>query len=368
MALDHAPYRDTMSGATLHWAGRVTDEVFSFLGPATAALAQIGLEQTVILFDEPLYRHLLPRFDSSVSLIVTPVLRNPYAQWRQAHAVFVGALREIVPSAVHLHGVVPFLLGADSVRTICSSARLYHSPHGSRSLGAPSGALLRLARKVLAGREDEQYIANMPTDARVLGATFGEQVNLVASAVAEAFFDVERSEVSEPKIVTCNRIPNFEGAQMFAQLAVLLCEASWHLRFEWIGGSDSRSQSCLEATGVVVSDLTDDTERARRLATSWIFVAPAGKAGFPLFLAEAMVLGLPCVAIDTVYHRDLIEHGVTGYLCHDEQELVAMIARLVDSPALRASLGNAASLDARWRFSSDRFRGRLRESYGLSLS
>ena len=138
-----------------------------------------------------------------------------------------------------------------------------------------------------------------------------------------------------------------------------MSEESLGLRFEWIGGADSLSESCLKAANVDVSDVTDEVERARRFGAAWVYVAPTSMSGFPVFLAEAMAAGLPCVAFDTVYHRDLIEHGVTGYLCRNEEEMVSHVAMLVDSPELRAMFGTAARREATRRFSKHRFQDAL---------
>lgn len=341
----------------LHWAGQVTDEVFSFLGPASAAMARAGIEQTVVLIDEPRYRHLLPRFDESITVVLTPALPNRYGRWKRAQESFVAALRDTSPSAVHLHGFVPYMLGMRATRRLARQARVFYSPHGSRSLATPFGSntLSKWARNGVFSAVDEYDIASSSAEARALIAMKKQRVTLVESAVAPAFLEVERAEGDRPLVVTGNRIPEFRSATMFAQLAVLLSDESVGLRFEWIGGSDSLSESCLKAANVGVSDITDEAERARRLAAAWVYVAPAGKSGFPVFLAEAMAAGLPCVAVDTDYHSDLIEHGVTGYLCRNEEELVSHIAMLIGAPEVRAMIGNAARREAARRFSGRQF-------------
>lgn len=345
----------------LHWAGLVTDEVFSFLGPASAALAQAGIDQTVVLIDDPRYRHLLPRFDGSIAIVLTPSLPKRYERWKSAYDSFVAALRDRAPSAVHLHGFIPYVLGLGAVSKLARNARVYYSPHGSKSLNPTLGSstLLRWVQNSLFSDVDERDIANSPNEARVLRAIKKQPVTLMESAVAQSFFDVARDEADCPLIVTGNRNRRVRGASMFAQIAVLLSEESLGLRFEWIGGADSLSESCLKAANVEVSDVTDEVARARRFAAAWVYVAPTSMSGFPVFLAEAMAAGLPCVAFDTDYHRDLIVHGVTGYLCSNEEDMVSHVAMLVDSPELRAMLGTAARREATRRFSEHRFQDAL---------
>lgn len=358
---------DNGGGTVIHWAGHVTDEVFSFLGPASAVLAQAGAKQTIVMIDEPRYRHLLPRFDTSVSIVLTPPEPDLYGRWTRARQSFVNALRNTPPSAVHLHGFIPYLLGASAIGKYARSARLYYSPHGSKSLSISSraGVLLRRASRRIVGYGGAHDIANVSTDARALHAATGQPVTLVEGVIPQAFLDVERNESRRPLVVTGNRIPDLPSARLFAQLSVLLSEESLGISFNWIGGSDRLSESCLTAANVGIFDIVEDAERAQRLAAAWIFAAPSGKSGFPLFLAEAMAVGLPCVAIDTEYHRDLIEHGVTGYLCRNDEEMVERIAELVDSASLRARVGEAARRDASARFSPRRIRGTIDVGYRL---
>jgi glycosyltransferase involved in cell wall biosynthesis len=352
---------DSNPEVVLHWAGLVTDEVFSFLGPISSSLARAGVAQTIVLNDEPRYAHLLSRFDPSIRLVLIPAAAGRCRRWKRARDAFVAALRADAPSIVHLHGFIPYLLRAGAVGRLTPQAKVLYSPHGSRALASGWGpfALLRWLGNHLFGATAAHDIANVSSEARALKASSKQRVTLVESAVAPVFFGVDRAEAEHPLVVTGNRIPDMRGAATFAQLAVLLSEESLGVRFDWIGRSDPLSESALKAANVKVSDVTDDAERARRFAAGWLYVAPQGKNGFPLFLAEAMAAGLACVAIDTDYHRDLIRHASTGYLCRNEEEMVARIAMLIDSPELRAVIGDAARREAIRRFSGQNFRDAL---------
>ncbi len=76
-----------------------------------------------------------------------------------------------------------------------------------------------------------------------------------------------------------------------------------------------------------------------------IFVLPTwdrgSKEGCPLALVEAMSSGRACIATQIPGSRDIIEHGVNGYLvpAEDVEALAAAINMLVQNPWLRKEFG-----------------------------
>lgn len=74
-----------------------------------------------------------------------------------------------------------------------------------------------------------------------------------------------------------------------------------------------------------------------------IFVMPSFREGLSRSLMEAMASGLPCLVSRVRGNVDLIEDGVGGYLYapSDSKGFAGGIRRLLDSPELRASMGQA---------------------------
>jgi glycosyltransferase involved in cell wall biosynthesis len=153
------------------------------------------------------------------------------------------------------------------------------------------------------------------------------------------------------------------GAEAFDQLAVLLGGEALGLSFDWIGPVDAVTAARLKAAHVGVFDATAPAGRATRLAAAWMFVALGGDRGFPLPLAEAMAVGLPCVALDLPAYRSLIRHGDTGYLCRSQAEVIDRMAQLADTPSLRERMGRAGRALARERFARGRFEQNLFAAY-----
>jgi glycosyltransferase involved in cell wall biosynthesis len=330
------------TGKVVHLVGRVTDKVIGFLGPAVDALAESGVDQVVVLVDDLRYRSMLPRLHDSVQLVLTPAARNPVRRWRWALEAFREVLRNGPVKVVQLHGFLPCLMGIWVARTTGIAAPMHYSPNGSESIGQVSS------------------FAELLAPVRSRSGT-------IESPLEAAFFAVGRNESRHPLVVAGNRVNDPRCSELLAQLAVLLSGEALELAFNWVGTVDHGSRMRLKAANVGVFDVRTAADRASRLAAGWVYLAPGGAGEFPVHLVEAMAVGLPCVALDTPYHREVITHGVTGYLCRTEHEIVRCIAELIDSAPLRAQIGQAAREEARGRFSETKFRDSLFAAYDLPV-
>lgn len=88
---------------------------------------------------------------------------------------------------------------------------------------------------------------------------------------------------------------------------------------------------------------------------SFIFVLPSLYEGHPKTLIEAMACGLPVIGANSPGIRELIDHGVNGYLCGTDSESIAKaIEELLSNPQLCAKMGRNARKYAVENFSLDR--------------
>lgn len=80
------------------------------------------------------------------------------------------------------------------------------------------------------------------------------------------------------------------------------------------------------------------------LSRTHIFVLPSYSEGLSNALMEAMASGCACIASDVGGNRYLLQNGVSGFLfpAGDREALTAHIRRLLDDPAKRMSMGEAA--------------------------
>lgn len=347
------------TGKVVHVVGAVTDQVFSFLGPASHAVARTGREQMIVMIDEMRYRHHLANLHESAELIMAPAQRNPFKQWSAVHDASRKALLSGPLHAIHLHGMLPALVGARAVRSTRVDAPVFFSPHAGGmintlgSLGLLVRALLRTTRNAA--------IVSAPQESTAFDSWQSSQ--LVECPVGEVFFTVKRREARYPLIITGGSSQVAQGAALVAQLAVLLSSAELRISFNWIGAVDEVSRLSLKAAGVGLFGAVGDTECAARLAGGWLHLAPVATRGFPLFLVEAMAAGLPCVAFDCAQHREVIRDGETGFLCKTDREMIETIALLIDDARLRSRIGEEARRSARARFAASDFDAKLLAAY-----
>lgn len=104
---------------------------------------------------------------------------------------------------------------------------------------------------------------------------------------------------------------------------------------------------------VVFTGLRDDIPSV--LSSTDIFVLPSYSEGLSNALMEAMSSGCACVASDVGGNRFLIQNGVSGFLFPpgDREVLRSHVRRLLDDPAKRRSLGEAARARVEQYFSWD---------------
>lgn len=345
----------TPPGHVLHIVGDLTEAVFGFMGPATDTLARAGYRQTVVMLDHARHRHLQARFHKAIHLVTVPCEERSRKHWLTLANVVQQQIGQHAFSAVHLHGFMPWALGTRMGRLLPRETRVYYSPHGSRTLGllrplqTTVGALMSLA-----GVRQPEVIASSLSDAQRLKGLVAAAIKTAETPVDERFFNAERHEARRPLLVSGDAEGNPRSVELFCRLAVLLSAAELGLSFNWFGPTDELTAARLKAANVGGYAIDETTELVSRLSAGWIFMAASEAEQFPVMLSWAMALGLPCVAADTPHHRDLIRDGATGLLYRSEEEALAQVSRLIDDPALRDKLGQAARQQVRERLSPAR--------------
>jgi hypothetical protein len=83
--------------------------------------------------------------------------------------------------------------------------------------------------------------------------------------------------------------------------------------------------------------------------------SPVRYSSLSLSTLEAMMAGMPVVALATTEMATVIDNGVSGYALLDTQKLVSCMRELLIDPGLARRLGEGARRTALERFSIDRF-------------
>jgi hypothetical protein len=123
---------------------------------------------------------------------------------------------------------------------------------------------------------------------------------------------------------------------------------------------DARAQVPLELVGMAAEELgglgeVEHTRLAAFAAHYRFLFSPIRYSSLGLAVIEAMMAGMPVVALATAEMATVIENGVSGYADTNPATLVDRMRELIDHPALARQLGEGARRRAHERFSIARF-------------
>jgi len=164
--------------------------------------------------------------------------------------------------------------------------------------------------------------------------------------------------------------PTAEPRKGFGHLRAALGELGaqgWGDRTELVvyGASDARHRPDFGLPTRYVGHVSDQARMALLNVAADLVVAPSAQDNLPNTVLEALSCGTPVVAFSIGGMPDLIEHGVTGWLCQplDHQDLARGIAQVIGDPALRQTLGQQARAKVEREFSESLVARRHLELY-----
>lgn len=260
------------------------------------------------------------------------------------------------PDVLHLHSSKAAALGRIAARWLGIGSRTIYSPHGFAFLKEdikPIKAKLFLLIErtlhamgghVVACSKSELRYARM-----LLPGT--ERMSLVENAVKLDQFD-QGSRPNRNDVVVCTsaRVTYQKAPWRFTRLAQCSKGAS-NVRFVWFGsGAADMVDRWIDRDVVELSGWIPATDLRQRLHRCDIFVLASLWEGMPIALIEAQAAGLPAVVSRIVGNRDVVVHGVTGFLANDDAELERYTRKLIDDAGLRARMSAAAAAHSRARF------------------
>ncbi len=289
-------------------------------------------------------------------------LQDALSVWR-----LMRLIQQEQPDVVHLHSSKAGVLGRVAAWLSGSRAHVFYSPHGF--------AFLRL--DVSAAKQKlflwfEQFSAK-------LGGT------LVACSRSEA--DLAEEKVRHPRVrlvenatdlsqvlrssgsaggrvnvLNAGRVCFQKGPWRFSAVAKACVDLN--AQFVWMGDGDMADtlRSAHESHLLLTGWLTH-AEVAQRLAQADVFLMPSLWEGMPLALIEAQAAGIPAVVPNVVGCRDVVQHGVTGFVCNSDEELSSCTRELIANASLRKRMGDNAEQMSRVRFAVERMNKELLQLY-----
>lgn len=317
------------------------------------------------LFPVPIKRLVLPM----VTRIAPLADLHAFAQIRTL-------LKEERPDVLHVHSSKAGVLGRVAAASLGLQSRTFYSPHGFAFLRediSPARRQLFLNLERVVGRLGNTLVA---CSAKELDLAQG-QVGHARACLVENSIELDvvpgpragTSSDGRVRVMTSGRICYQKAPWRFAALAEGCVDLP--ADFVWLGDGDLRD--ALKIDGVLRAQLTISGWKNREavyasLSTADIFLMPSLWEGMPLALIEAQAAGLPAVVSDVVGNRDVVIDGETGFVCKDDQDLLQKTRRLIEDPALRLKMGQAARERALSRFSIDRMHRELMAVYQQSMA
>lgn len=179
----------------------------------------------------------------------------------------------------------------------------------------------------------------------------------------------------EKLVLTIGRLGYQKNPMMFLDLVELICAHRADVKFVMQGGgflghledevkkriqqSTVLRNHCSLFPWLAQTGMRDMYERCS------VFVLTSRFEGMPNTLLEAMMYGKPVVATDVDGSRDVVVHGVTGFLVDvgATETMAQYVMQLLDDDDLRARIGRAARLRIQSHFLADTNIRRLEEIY-----
>ncbi|MBA3300393.1 MAG: glycosyltransferase [Thermoleophilaceae bacterium] len=194
---------------------------------------------------------------------------------------------------------------------------------------------------------DQQFITVSNGTAQDLRRLGIENIEIAPNGVQiEAFQPGERAP--EPTLLYLGRLKRYKRIETLLDVLERVPEA----RLEIAGDGDHRKH--LEKT-IACRGLADrvtvhgpvSEERKRALyGRAWLNVTASAAEGWCLSVTEAAASATPTAALRVGGLPDAVKDGQTGYLAGDGEELARRVKELLDDPALRERMGEAARVHA----------------------
>ncbi|HEX7157766.1 MAG TPA: glycosyltransferase family 4 protein, partial [Edaphobacter sp.] len=177
------------------------------------------------------------------------------------------------------------------------------------------------------------------------------------------------------EILCVGRLVPAKGQRVLIHVLKILVEDGRKLRLSLVGEGPDRVElermvrdnglsAYVHFAGAINQDCIQDY-----YAAADIFVLASFAEGIPVVLMEAMAMEIPCVATTINGIPELIRDGIDGLLVapSDIAGMSRSLARLMDDPQLRESLGKAGRLRVQSEYEIARSADRLADVFRSRL-
>lgn len=324
--------------------------------------------------DTPSAQQLDATFDPRIRRLILPMTTQiGLKDCLSSIALMVQLIRKR-PDILHLHSTKAAAIGRIAAGLLGLARRTIYSPHGfaflKRDVSRRKVQIFIWIERLLHAFGGT-LIACSRSEGRYARALLSRRrVGVVENAVDLSRFNNIAPTESKATLTVCSsaRVSYQKAPWRFTRLATHLSEKS-NVRCVWFGdGDEAAVDEWIDKRYVDMTGWISPVELRKQLAECDVFVFASLWEGMPIALIEAQAAGLPAVASRIAGNRDVIRHGVTGFLADNDDELLSYTARLLEDGELRRSMGDAARKYAFNRFDRREFFCRYSKVYDELLA
>lgn len=159
------------------------------------------------------------------------------------------------------------------------------------------------------------------------------------------------------------RISLQKAPWVFADVARKVNAKRDDVEFIWIGGGEKEDVDNLESAGVHITGMLDRKDALAMVPELDIYFQTSAYEGLSLALLEAQASGIPAVVTKIPGNDEVVQHGETGFVGENEEELQRHLEELIDSEELRLKLGKQSQQHTEDYFSLNVMADQYKEKY-----
>ena len=310
---------------------------------------------------------------------------NPFTEirtaWRLRHIV-----RKFAPDVIHNIALKPVVVGTLGER-LAGHKRIVNAPVGMGYLFSSQDRRATMLRPIFLfilrhflNPSGSQVIIENPDDYSSLidqKMVRPDSLTLIKGAGVDTRLFAFIPEPAEPLVVTIvARMLRDKGISEFVEAATLIRKSQPDTIFQLIGMPDEGNPTSFSLAQLddwvrsgVVKWLGQQNNIAEHLAKSHIICLPSYREGLPKSLIEALASGRPVVTTDVPGCREVVSHGINGFLVQprDSHALAEALMNLILDSSLRERMGRLGRERAEKEFSSEIIIGQTLRVYESML-
>ena len=262
--------------------------------------------------------------------------------------------RTLKPDVMHVHH--PFLLGVAGLRVARSlgipvvftyhtqyEQYLHYIPLVPPQLTSP--IITRLVKR-FCHSVDRIVVPCKTIQEQLKKRTITTSMRVIPSAIDPLFFNsaLEKEKVDTVRLLSVSRFAQEKNIEFLLRVMKQLGSERYRLTLVGYGEYEQylrwyayeKLELSHDAVELIIQPSRSQLAERYRQSDIFIFASTTETQG--LVLAEAMASGLPVIAVDAPGSKDIVSHGVNGFLVHTEGQMIEAISSTIKNKTLYKKL------------------------------